>query len=52
MAVQGRKSMLEQFRHLLSIDGVDVTASFEYDLLPYLLPTGDPAREDTRLPAA
>ena len=47
MAVGGRKVMLEQFRHLLNVDGVDVTACFEYDLLPRILQRGDPAREDS-----
>ena len=52
MAVSGRKEMLARFRHLLNVDGVDVTDCFEYDLLPILLPLGDPAREDTLVPAS
>ena len=47
MAVGGRHEMLERFRHLLNVDGVDVTACFEYDLLPRILAHGDPASEDS-----
>lgn len=45
MAVEARKSMLDGYRPLLTVDGVDLTACYEYDLLPALLPHTDPARE-------
>jgi len=49
MAVNSRKAMLEKYRRFLVIDEVDVTSCFEYELLPSLLPPGDPAREDSLL---
>ena len=49
MGVEARKSALIPFRSALIFDGVDMTACFEYELLPSLLPPGDPARERTGL---
>lgn len=45
MAVEARKTMLLPYREALTVNGVDLTACFEYDLLPALLPHLDPARE-------
>ena len=49
MAVSARKEILARYRPYLTIDGVDVTDCFEYEMLPGLLPPGDPACESAGL---
>ena len=41
-AVQYRENVLEPYRAVLTHQGVDLTDCFYYNLLPIVLPKGDP----------
>ena len=47
LAVEARKALAAELRHRYIYDGLDYSRALEYDLLPSLLPPGDPADEHT-----